>query len=598
MVRNNGVLQEILDSLAYAPTRYARSHAERDAGVFYRSCMDTAFTATDILRSIAPELRRIERIRSRSDFSAEVGRMHRGDVYPLFWFVAINDYFDPTHVMGEVRRLNGWALPTPGHYLRADSAAARTRDEYVATLTHVFAAIGDAPDSAAANARRVLAVETALARSNPRDGGAVNHKMSLPELAHAAPAFDWREYVNALGRPDMPPINLRPPSVLGVIDSLVSSIPLADWRAYLRWTLVNNLAPTADKLLGPEVAAFLNGLKGTQGGPPRAFTCARGASYYVGTGLGRAFVARTSSPQVRSAAIAMVENIRAVLRDQLKTLPWLSETTRMRALAKLAAIKMQIGYPDRWPSVPPLNLRYGPAAATLLAVRKADFSRIGKEVERGNWFDAPTDASATYYDTDNTISITAAMLQKPFFDPGADPATNYGAIGFTIGHEMTHAFDSNGRLYDELGAKRDWWTSEDAAEFDRRAQLVVSQYNAYVVVDTIHQNGRATLSENLADIGGLKLAWLAYQRATAGQPGTVIDGYTPEQRFFYAFAQSTFRRITRPQQLRIQASQDNHSAPQWRVNGPLANLPEFAAAFRCKDSDAMVRASALRGNIW
>ena len=598
--RNSALVRQILNSLAYAPQRQARTSVERKVGTFYRACMDSTVPPSVGLGALEPELRRIAAIRARRDLAGVVGRLQRHRVLAVFWLVDGPDLNDPNWVVAGARLTGGWTLPLRQTYLAADSASARTRAAYVTMLAGLFEALGDLPDTAVLVARRVLSFETALAGSRQVDSDSIKN-FSLADLERLAPAFGWRSFARELGRPDLASLNTRA-TIVRTIDSLATSVPLAEWKAYLRWRLLFEVARDIDPVRNA-TGPFFRMLSGRQQDPPRIERCGFLTTFWLGDGVGRAFVSRTFSPEARAAARAMAEQIREVLRERIAALDWLGATSRSRALAKLNAMQLWIGYPDRWEDYDDLEVRDGAATANLLSARRYITDRrmaiVGTRLDRTRW----TEANPAFYDvSDYTVTVatlaTAAALLPPFFDPNGDPAVNYAAAGSGIGHELSHAFDSNGRLYNEIGKREDWWTPDEVREFNRRADLIVKQYDEFVIVDTIRQNGRMTLSENLSDIGGITLAWLAFQRAIQGRSREIIDGFTSEQRFFIAYAQVLYRQARRPELVRLQAQNDMHSAPQWRVNGPLAHLPAFAAAFDCKEGDAMVRPVSQRWTVW
>ena len=603
--RNRAVIRALLDSLAFAPARHARTNADRNVGSFFRECMDTTRAGAELLAPLAPELSRLDRLGSSRDASAAIGRLYRVGVQSLIWFFPASDPDDPTRMIAAIRNLTGTSLPGRQAYLGGDSINQRFRADFVAMLSGIFEKLGDPPDSAGANARRVLEVETGIIRAQPRDSGGTLEKLSLAELTQLAPRFDWNEFAgrDGLGGVRIPLIVMRSAVRLG-LDSLMAAVSLEHWRAYLRWRYVRSMAQPLDPAFGGALDRFDARLSGRRGAIPRAVTCVTLTTWRLGDAVARAYVARSFSAADRTRATELVERVRAVFRTRLETLEWLSPATRNRALAKLDAMRLWIGYPDRWEGDHGLRLGAEPVTAQFLAIRQArvdhEFRQIGGRVDPDQWVDAnPAFVDLSYYPTSNAILITAAALQPPAFDPNADFLTNLAGIGWGIGHELSHGFDSGGRLHNESGGREDWWTAADAAEFRRRSDLVVRQYDSYVIIDSLRKSGRLTLSENLADIGGAALSYLAFKDATAGQPNDVVDGYTREQRFFIALAQSYPRIATRPEQLRLDAQdQDGHHVPRWRLNGALANLAAFAAAFGCKEGDPMVLSAALRGSIW
>lgn len=598
---NRAVIHDLLDSLSFAPSRFAHSRADRNVGAFYRSCMDTTLSPARALAPLSPELRRLSAIRSRRDVSAAIGRLNRVGVSPLFWFFAGNDRTDPTRIIGVIRDVSGMTMQSRQAYTGADSMNARLRERFVESVTRVFLALGDPVNRAALNARRVLAVETAIA--GMRASGDVYEKLSISDLNRLAPSIAWGSFTTAIGRPELPTIDVRK-GVLPAVDSLMRVTPVENWGPYLRWQYVLSMAPFVDRSLEYVIDKMYAAANGRSARPPRAVECVTLTTWRLGDDVARAYVARSFSPEDRRAATALVEAVRAVFRDRLQHLEWLSPATRQRALAKLAATRLWIGYPDTWDDDSSLVLHDGPAASLFLSIRRSqldrEFSRIGKRANQSLWIQAnPAFVDLSYYPVTNALLITAAALQPPAFSASADALTNLANIGLGIGHELSHGFDAGGRLYNEKGQRDDWWTPADAAEYNRRAELVVNQYNEYVVIDSLHKDGRRTLNENLADIGGVALAYETFKRAAAGLPDDRSDGFTREQRFFIALAQSYPRIAIRPEELRIDAlSDDGHHVPRWRLNGALANLAAFAAAFGCKEGDPMVLPAARRGNIW
>jgi putative endopeptidase len=600
--RNEIVIRALLDSLAFAPTRHARTPLERNVGVFFRSCMDSTSSAAEELRPLQPELRRLAAIRTRSDVSAAIGRLTREGLSPLFWFVVTEEIADTRRTFGDIRGLFGWSMPSRQAYLLGDTASVRIRDAYVAMLTRVFALLGDPAEVSAANARHVLALETAIARAQPRDSGGPNEKRTIAELQQLAPAFDWRAFAEGLGRPNLPPLFMRT-EIRTAIDSLIAVVPAEQWTAYLRWKYALSLAQMLPKSVGGEFGGFFRLATGRQGVIPRPVQCVTATTLRLGGGVARAYVARSFSAADRAAALALVERMRSAFREGWRTLDWVQPETRRRAIAKLDAMKLWIGYPDVWDDYSGLVLRDGPAASVFLAVRRFQMddqiAKLGAPVDAERWIESnPAFVDLTYFRGRNALFISAAALQAPAFDARADVITNIAGIGWGIGHELSHGFDSGGRLHNETGKREDWWVAQDAQEYARRAELVVRQYNQYVIIDSIRQNGRRTLAENIADIGAAAIAYQAFKGAAAGEADEVVGGFSREQRFFIAFAQSFPRSASRPQALRLQAETDNHSVAQWRLNGALANLPAFAAAFGCKEGDPMVLPASLRGSIW
>jgi putative endopeptidase len=605
--RNNETLHQIVDRLGAAAAGVTPRTADEKLGVFYGSCMDSTQIERAGVAPLAPELSHIAAVRSVADVVTAVARLHRGGWDPLFNFGGTPDFKNSTITIAAVSQ-GGLGLPDRDYYVRADSAAGALRAAYLRYVTRTLALLGDAPAVADSTAQRIMALETVLARASltrveRRDPKANYHKLSLAAADSLTPHVAWRAFLSDAGSPPTDAINVGQPRFFHTLDSLLAAAPLADWRAYLRWHLVRQTAPWLSSPFVAESFAFQQAVTGVKQQQPRWKRCLQTANGLMGDALGAAYVRETFTPEARHRALDMVGHLIAALDERLHTLEWMGDSTRAQALVKLLAIREKIGYPDRWRDYGKLQVDRGPFVGN--GARAAAFAtahnveRIGKPVERDEWrMTAPT-VNAYYNASLNDITFPAGILQPPYFDPAADDAVNYGGMGAVIGHEMTHGFDDQGRQFDAAGNLRDWWTAEDAARFQARAALVVRQFDGYTVVDSAtHVNGRLTLGENIADLGGLKLAYAAFERSLAGRPRPpAIDGLSPEQRFFLAWAQ-VWRFQQTDQYLRNQVTVDPHAPPRWRATGPLSNLREFAQAFGCKAGDPMVRPDSLRATIW
>jgi putative endopeptidase len=435
-----------------------------------------------------------------------------------------------------------------------------------------------------------------------RDATKIDHRMSLAQLRHLAPAVDWTRYFNALGAPRVTALNVAVPTEVQAVDSLVRSAPLEDWRAYLRWRLISATAPYLGTRFQQEALQFRKIVRGETELKPRWQRCLYATDQLIGEALGEAYVRVAFLPKAKARMREMIQNLRAAMEDRIRALDWMSDSTKIEALAKLNALTAKIGYPDRWRDYSKLRLSDGPFVRNVLNARQFETARqmaqIYKPVDRGEWGMTPPTYNAYNNPVLNEIVFPAGILQPPLFDPEADDAVNYGATGATIGHELTHDFDDQGRKFDAKGNLRNWWTSQDSAQFETRSQVVVDQYSGYVAVDTFHVNGKLTLGENIADIGGLIIAHDAWRRSLAGKPEPLpIDGFTAEQRFFIAFAES-WREKVRPEAERTWVISDPHTSIRWRVNGVVGHLPAFVQAFGCKAGDPMVRSPEQQMHVW
>ncbi len=453
-----------------------------------------------------------------------------------------------------------------------------------------------------------MALETALARASmtqeaQRDPEAVYNLTSASELQRATPAIAWDAYFNArrLSKPSA--VNVAQPEFLAAVDSLLTATPVRAWRDYLRWRLLAAASPSLSAPFVRESFRFYGTvLQGVTEMRPRWRRCLEATDQAMGEILGQAFVKQHFSPQAKARALEMVRNNRAELRERLTRLTWMGEATKAKAYRKLDAIVDKIGYPNRWRDYSALEIGDGPYATNQLAANRfearRDLAKVGRPTDRAEWGMTPPTVNASYNPNYNAITFPAGIMQPPFFDPKADDAVNYGGMGAVIGHEITHGFDDEGRQFDAQGNLSGWWDSTDAEAFTRRAAVLATQAGDYVAVDTLRVNGKLTLGENIADLGGLLIAYGAYDRSLRGKPASArIDGFTGDQRFFLAWAQ-IWRTKIRPEFARMLLTVDPHGPAAFRVNGPLSNIPAFAKAFGCKRGDPMVRGDSTQVQIW
>jgi putative endopeptidase len=578
----------------------------RKLSVYYSSCMDSAAAERNGAQPIASELTRISALTNRAQVEAEIARLHSMGVPSLFGFGAEQDAKNSTSVIAGVSQ-GGLSLPDRDYYLNPDKRYVDIRTNYQDHVSRMFQLAGESSTQAATDAQRVVAIETALAkpaktRVERRDPNANYHKMTAAELAQLAPGFGWPALFTAEGRSDISTINVQNPVFVKVADSLLTSAPLDDWKAYLRWHVIDASAQALSSAFVNEDFRFGSTLSGAKEMLPRDKRCARATDNGLRDALGQAYVAQYFTPAAKQRALDMVHNLESVFHDRILTLDWMSDTTKTQAEGKLAAFTNKIGYPDKWRDYSTLNIQQGPFLNNVLAVRqyerRRNMARIGQPVDRTEWGMTPPTVNAYYNPQMNEIVFPAGIMQPPFFNPTADDAVNYGGMGAVIGHEMTHGFDDQGAQFDREGNLKNWWSASDLDKFKHGTGLVSSQYDSYTVLDSLHVNGKLTLGENLADLGGLSVSYAALEKALAqkGRPAN-IDGFTPEQRFFLAWAQ-IWRANTTPEAVRLRINTDPHSPGEWRTNGPLSNMPQFAAAFGCKPGDPMVRDASVRPVIW
>jgi len=599
--RTTATLHAILREAAQA----APGTLEAKLGTFFSACMDSARTDAEGAGPIAGELQRLTGIRDRGALAAELGRLARQGTSVPFELYSTPDDRDVSRTVAGMWQ-DGISLPTREYYLRDDSASRAMRDAFRRHVARMFVLAGAAEPAAEADAARVLELETALARASMapvemRDPAALYHKLSFAEVQRLTPHLDWAEYLRAAGISAPAEVIVAQPNFMREVDRLLAEAPTEQWSALLRWRALNDVAAYLGSALSDADFRFGTLFSGAAARAPRWRRCVGSTSSALGPALGRLYGERVFTPAARARAQEMIDNLRAVLRERVAGLEWMGPATRAEALRKVEGFQARLGYPDRIPDYAPLEIRPGTFMSAVRAARAfavaRNWARIGKPTDATEWNTVPQRVSGSYDAQRNTLTYPAAKFQPPFFDPEADDAVNYGALGSTIGHEISHGLDDEGRQYDAAGNLRDWWTPEDAARFKTRTDLMVAQYDGFVAVDTVHVNGRLTLGENLADLGGVTLSYYALQRSLRGKPRPLIDGLTPEQRFFISWAQN-WRANTRDAYARTAARTDPHAPPRWRVIGPLSNLPEFARAFACHPGDPMVRSDSVRVEVW
>jgi len=417
-----------------------------------------------------------------------------------------------------------------------------------------------------------------------------------------APTFDWVSYFQRVGLVQKADVNVATPDFFKALDAQLTATPIADWQTYLRWHLINRAASGLSAKFVDEDFHFKGTiLQGAEENLPRWKRCVAATDRALGEALGQVYVQKAFPPAAKARAREMVRNLEAALKSDLSTLSWMSDTTRKQATIKLDAFLNKIGYPDKWRDYSTLSIDRTSYVENRFRVgqfnEKHDWSKVGKPVDKMEWFMSPPTLNAYYNPQINEIVFPAGILQPPYFDPSADDAFNYGGIGAVIGHEMTHGFDDQGAQFDSTGNLKNWWGEADLKAFKERAQCVIDQFSAFEVEKGLNENGKLVVGESIADLGGLVVAYAAFQKSQAGKPRTVVDGFTPEQRFFLGYARGWATNM-RPELARLIVNTDPHPLPKFRVNGPLANMPQFAQAFQCQAGDAMVRAEKDRCQIW
>ncbi|HEX8557004.1 MAG TPA: M13 family metallopeptidase [Pyrinomonadaceae bacterium] len=604
--KNLAVMKQVLEEAAADKAARPGSNT-RKIGDLYASCMDEARAEAEGAKPLAPGLERVAKLRDAKGLPALVAYLHSQGVGALFSFGSTPDPKESRRTMASVGQ-GGLGMPDRDYYLKDDEKSKQLRAAYARMVANTFRLLGDAPEQAQAGADAVMRFETELARASldrvaRRDPNRQYNKMPVAELQKLAPGFDFAAYFKAAGAPAFADLNVGQPDFFRGLDKALAGAGAEDLRTYLRWHVARSAASALSSAFYDESFAFYGkALTGAKEPQARWRRCVAAVDGTLGEALGEAYVKRAFPPESKARMRQLVTNLMAALRESLPALDWMSDETRRAALAKLAAFNQKIGYPDAWRDYSGLRVERGAHLDNLRRAaafeRERNLSKIGQPVDRGEWFMTPPTVNAYHNALFAEIVFPAGILQPPLFNPAADDAVNYGGIGSVIGHEITHGFDDQGRKYDLNGNLRDWWTERDARAYDERARCVEEQYAAFEVEPGLKLNGKLVLGESIADLGGLKIAWLAFQKSLEGRPRpAAVDGFTPEQRFFLGYAQAWARKY-RPEELRRLAATDPHPPAMFRVNGPLSNMPQFAAAFGCKLGDAMARPADRRCQVW
>ncbi len=606
--RNLKLLRDVLDSMARGDIDPKDPYGQKVAD-YYTACMDEASIEQRGSRDLAAAFAHLEALKEPSALARELALLHKNGVFAVFRLHSEQDSKDATRVIGEVSQ-GGLSLPDRDYYLKDDPKSAAIQQAYRAHVTRMLTLADVAPERAAADAEAVFALERSLAeaqwsRTEMRDPKRVYNPVDRQGLEKLAPRFNWSSYLEALSHPDLAAFSATTPQFLARVSALLETTKIETWRAYLKWHLLSSMAGARalPKAFFDEHFAFVaQSFTGAKRPEPRWKDCTRAVDHGLGEALGRAFVRRHFGPDAKQKTTELVAAVEEAMGKNLDALSWMDDATRSRAREKLAAVNNKVGFPDVIRRYDALIIEPASFFNSLLAARafevNRDLAKVGKPLDRNEWGMTPPTVNAYYNPSMNEMVFPAGILQSPFFVRGAPDAVNYGAVGMVVGHELTHGFDDEGRQFDARGDLSEWWSPKVSEEFDRRAACVARQYDGYTAVDDVKLNGRLTLGENLADLGGLKLAFAAYQASRAGKsPEPKVAGFTPEQAFFLGFAQ-TWCTAVRPEFARVRALTDPHSPPRWRVNGPLSNSAAFRQAFSCRDGSRMIRSGADQCEVW
>ena len=606
--RNQLAVRSVLEDAMAHRAQAAPGSTPRKLGTFYATCMDSAAIEAAGASPLRPWLLAIDSVTAARQVLPAIAALQIRGANVGFFYSPDGDPHDAAHYLVDLNQ-GGLGLPDRDYYTDSGAAADSTRQAYVLHVATLFTLAGVPAAQAQGDAGAVMSLETEMARASLtrvalRDPAATDHSTTAAQLAALTPALDWPGYFRSIGIiAPVAGVNLGEPAYFQRLSRLVDSVPAATWRAYLRYHAISSVANWLSTPFVQENFAFSSRFTGARELLPRWKRCLQETDGDLGEALGQAYVAKTFSPEARRRAKAVIDDIRASFRERLLHLSWMSDSTRAQALKKLALMGEKVGYPEKWRDYSRLEVEDGAFALNVARANAFEWNRVvnrpGQPVDTTEWGITVPTVNAYYDPSKNEMVFPAGALTPQTFDAGADDGANYGSLGGSwAGHELTHGFDDEGRHYDERGSLRDWWQPQDSATFSREAEKIVTQFSGYLQVDTAHGNGKLTEGENIADYGGLLTGYDALERALArdGRPG-LIDGFTPEQRYFIAYAQS-WRTHTRDATLRTWIKTNPHAPDYWRANGPLANDPDFAKAFGCKAGDPMVRAPELVPHIW
>ena len=602
--RNYEVLREILEESA---TTHAEAGTNRQkAGDFWRTAIDTEKLNKDGAAPLAADMKRIAGIKNLASLQAFLFDFHAQGTDLLFDLAVFQDLKNSDRYIVYATQ-GGLGLPDRDYYTRDDEESVVLRQKYTNHISAMLQLLGDPAQEADAAAVTILALETRLALASLtnvelRDPANFYNIQTVAEADKATPNFSWSGYFERLGLADLETFSYAQPKFFAEMNQLLEELPLETWKGYLKWHVVDSAAPyLSDAFVNQNFVFYGRTLEGTQKLKPRWKRAVNRVSRSMGEALGQVYVETAFPPATKARADEMIANLRATVGKRIRALSWMGEETKSRALEKLDTFVSKIGYPDEWRDYTDLEIG---AESYLANVRSADafetqrnLDKIGKPIDRNEWGMSPQTVNAYYSPVLNEIVFPAAIMQPPYFDGEIDDAVNYGAMGAVIGHEFMHGFDDKGSKFDAQGNMQNWWTDEDRARFEARAQNLVEQYDEFVAVDGLHINGELTLGENIGDLAGLTMAYHALEAVLEKNNPGVIDGFTPEQRFFLSWTQAQ-RRNYRDEALKLQVNTDPHSPANFRTLGPFANMPEFAAAFNCKEGDSMIRAADKRAVIW
>lgn len=601
---NQRFLWGILDDLSKKTS--GRSANQQKIGDMFGSCMDEASVEKAGAAPLKPQLSAIAALKNKKELAALLGQEHLSTEGSglLFNFGSDQDFSDSSQVIA-FALAGGLGLPDRDYYTKTDAKSEEIRQKYLAHVAKMLELVGDKPAAAKNEAQSIMRIETALAKASltrveRRDPHKLFHKMDRAQLQALTPDFDWNTYLKVAGIPSVQTFNVTQPAFYKELDHQIQTNSLADLKTYLRWHVASANAPfLSSQFVRENFDFYSRTLRGVQQLPPRWKRCVRLVDGLLGEALGQEFVNRAFSEDMKKRTVEMTKQIEQAMQDDIEQLTWMGPETKKQALVKLHSVVNKVGYPDKWRDYSSVTVRrgdfLGDVQRSITFESHRQLNKIGKPLDRGEWGMTPPTVNAYYNPQMNDINFPAGVLEPPLYDIKLDDAPNYGNTGSTIGHELTHGFDDEGRQFDAKGNLRDWWTPQDAENFTKRAQCMVDQYAQYTVIDDIKINSKLTEGEDVADLGGTILAWAAWKAAEQGKQLENRDSFTPDQRFFIGLAQWACEN-ERPENQRVNAITDPHSPGKYRINGVVVNMPEFQQAFSCKAGQPMVKENRCR--VW
>lgn len=603
---NAAIIKTVLDESAADANAKAGSNRKK-IGDFFASGMDSLKLNSEGNKPLAAELKAIDAIADLKGITAKVADMQAHFNFALFAIFAEQDMKNSSRVLPYIYQ-GGLSLPDRDYYLKTDDASAKIRSQFTEHMAKMLVLAGEDEKNAQSVAAKILELETALAKASMsrvemRNPEKTYNLRTIDEMQKLAPSIDWNNHLSTLGVKNPSELVTNNPAFLTTVSTMLQQRPLEDWKGYLKWRTVRSAAPYLSDDFRNEDFNFNEGvLSGATEMKERWKLVQETIDEMMGEALGEVYCEKAFTPETKKRMMELVANLGSSFRDRIKQLDWMSDVTKEQALTKLGTIMNKIGYPDKWRDYSALEISRDSYYANVQNASAFEFKRImnkiGQPVDRTEWGISPPTVNAYYNPTMNEIVFPAGILQPPFFNPNADDAVNYGGIGAVIGHEMTHGFDDEGRQFDAQGNLKSWWTSEDSAKFMVKANMLVDQYNQFTVNDSLKVNGQLTLGENIADLGGLTIAYYAYQKSLEGKPAPEkIDGFTGEQRFFLGWA-TVWRANIRPEAAAQRIITDPHSPTKYRCNGIVSNMPEFHKAFNVKPGSPLYRDEKSRASIW